>query len=127
MFLLLMLSSCSPQEKVITGNLPGTWELVAVYADPGDGSGTYQPVDSDNLLVLRPDGTLSANFNFCVGDAETSSGTYSLQDSTLRPDCPDLRRLPFVLVGDTLTVTNPACIEGCGERYAKVSDEPTSL
>ncbi|THH40073.1 lipocalin-like domain-containing protein [Neolewinella litorea] len=123
---LLALIACNREDAEITHDLTGTWELVAVYADPGDGSGTYQPVTSDNVLLLLPDGKFRANFSYCpASDASTEgdTGTYSVQDNTLRPNCDGDTRLPFTVSGDTLTVTNPACIEGCGERYAKVSDE----
>ncbi|WP_116107836.1 lipocalin family protein [Lewinella sp. IMCC34191] len=122
--LLLSILSCSTDGAADSPELVGTWQLRESYADPGDGSGTFRPVSSDKVLVFRPDGTFRSNKNFCVpaipADQETT-GSYSTAEGTLTPDCAGARPLPFELQGETLELSFH-CIEGCGERYRKVSD-----
>ncbi|MGB3798482.1 MAG: hypothetical protein WA952_01635 [Lewinella sp.] len=121
---LLSYLSCTNPSATASPDLVGTWELRETYADPGDGSGQYQPVSSDKVLVFRPDGTFLSNKNFCVpaipAEQETA-GSYSGTNGTLTPDCEGARPLPFTLQGETLEISF-FCIEGCGERYRKVSE-----
>ena len=57
LFLSLMifcLSSCtSANEENSTINEIGSWKLIAVLADPGDGSGVFQPVLSDKTIIFE--------------------------------------------------------------------------
>ncbi len=120
--LALLLTHCAPTPDPATRALTGTWVLTEQLADIGDGSGTYQPVDSDRKLVFQADGTVTSNFNFCNpidGGTRLRSAKWSLEDGQLQPDCRADRPLPFRLEEGVLTLT-PFCIEACGERYAKV-------
>ena len=36
----------------------GTWRLIEVRADPGDGSGTFQPVISSKTVTFETNGTM---------------------------------------------------------------------
>ncbi len=123
--MLLVCAACAKEDSlVVSSGLTGTWELREIYADPGDGSGTFQPVTSDKVIVFRPDGSFRSNGSFCQNLGNTDGegrGSYSVGDSTLSPDCDAPRPLPLVLRGDTLDIYF-FCIEGCGERYRKVSD-----
>lgn len=107
----------------------GTWQLAEVLADPGDGSGVYEPVTSDKKLTFYSDGTFIANQDMCgsIGNSTTDlvSGTYDLNDSTLTLlNCPvqgseEPQKLDFDLEGTSLTISYP-CIEPCGEKYEKI-------
>ena len=41
------LQACTEEE---TDDLRNKWKLIEVLADPGDGSGTFQPVESDKTI-----------------------------------------------------------------------------
>ncbi|MEJ2004888.1 MAG: hypothetical protein P8X57_07975 [Cyclobacteriaceae bacterium] len=45
--------------------LEGEWYLKERLADPGNGSGTYQPVDSDLVLKFLPKGTFVSTEPLC--------------------------------------------------------------
>lgn len=126
------LSSCNettePLEEIA---LLGTWKLAELLADPGDGSGTYQPYESDKTIEFLSDGTLRANQNMCFSgnnDEFTNVGTYNLSDSTLHvTNChyqasEGLVILKFTVEDGKLFVTHN-CIEPCGEKYEKVEKE----
>lgn len=119
---LLILNGCATESTGAGDPLVGTWQLTEQLIDIGDGNGSYQPVESGETLVFRADGTVTANFNFCNpidGSSQLRSGTWSLEDGTLQPDCRPDRPLPIALEGDVLTL-RPFCIEQCGDRYRKV-------
>ena len=51
----IILSACTDgdDDTVVTeSEIVGNWELVAILADPGDGSGTYQTATSDDNRYL---------------------------------------------------------------------------
>lgn len=115
--------ACKDDEPIESG-LIGKYTLIEVLADPGDGSGTYQPVNSSKTIEFRADGTITSNGNLCniSTDANNpSSGTYSLVDSTIQsPACNN--NLPFAIRfywdNDVVEIAYP-CIEPCGARYRK--------
>lgn len=102
-----------------------SWELAFVLADPGDGSGTFQPVDSDLALDLLADGTYTANGDICSFSTNTSgtntTGDYSIINNTISPEnCVTTGGNPIRLEerGDTLDITY-LCIEACAHRYLR--------
>ncbi|BAO54745.1 hypothetical protein [Nonlabens marinus] len=103
--------------------LIGTWKLVELYSDPGDGSGRFNRVNSEKVIIFKEDGALTSNGSICEIDNVTTnptSGTYSITDSTFRSDdCnnPDYD-YEFIKTEGTITVYYP-CIEGCAARYRK--------
>lgn len=54
---LLTCDATDPLDNYHITKLEGMWQLTAVLADPGDGSGTYQPVSSQKTLTFCMDGT----------------------------------------------------------------------
>ena len=105
-------------------DLVGKWKLIEVYSDPGDGSGTYNPVESDKTVEFKNNGRFISNGKMCyieIEPTEGSKGSYSIEDNTLTPDnCEMEFNLPFELNGNKLTISY-FCIEGCGEKYEKVN------
>lgn len=118
--LLLSLFAC---EKDVSSGLIGTWELEAMYGDPGDGSGGFVPVDSDLAVEFRADGTFTANGLLCdlSGSTEGStSGTYDEEANTLDGEgCNDGWRLPFYEITEGQLVISLPCIEACQLRFEK--------
>ncbi|MFC7357503.1 lipocalin family protein [Jejudonia soesokkakensis] len=129
--LLLLLSifivSCASEDKTLeftADNLIGTWKLVEAYADPGDGSGTYQPVTNGYTFTLNSDGTFTSE-----RISECESGTYSIQENAklvFQFDCENYSEI-FVdtakFDGSKL-VTSPlspiVCTDGCGNKFKKI-------
>jgi hypothetical protein len=73
LFLLLtigLLASCAKDEENPTNNpeteITGTWKLVEVYLDPGDGSGDFEPVQSEKTVTFHGDGTVTSNGDLCT-------------------------------------------------------------
>lgn len=103
--------------------LVGQWQLVEQLMDPGDGSGSFAPVDSEKKITFNADGSFSCNGNICElsGTAEVPTyGTYSLPDSTLYPEQCTQPVFPytFEVDGAFLIISYP-CIEACRMKYEK--------
>lgn len=123
-------SSCSkeecPSSSSSTG-IVGEWKLIEELMDPGDGSGTFQPVSSNKIITFLGDGTFEANGGMCYmeNQANTSStGTYDVTTEMFAPgDCINLPPMPieyqYSVSGNTLILTYP-CIEGCKQKYSRL-------
>lgn len=116
---------CNQTEENI--NPTSEWLLVAQLMDPGDGSGTFQPVTSDKTVSFFEDGTItSENGSICIGElwsgGTSSSGTYS--ESTMIIDVTNCTGghapLSYEMNGGFL-ILNYACIEPCREKYELVN------
>ncbi|MBN2666961.1 MAG: hypothetical protein JXR67_10645 [Bacteroidales bacterium] len=123
LFLTGVLISCNKSDDNTDCDLIGSWKLIEVLIDPGDGSGTFHSVSSEKILEFRTDGTVWSNGSICdmsIESVSSSSGTYSLSDSTINSSgCPDTPiKIRFHKVGSTLTVSYP-CDEACISKYVK--------
>ena len=53
--------SCNNDDDEVTPVQPisivGTWQLTSQYTDPGDGSGSFQPVVNGKTITVNADGT----------------------------------------------------------------------
>ncbi|SHI39853.1 hypothetical protein [Aquimarina spongiae] len=109
----------SPEATVI-----GKWKLVEALVDPGDGSGTFQPVESNQTITFFETGSVvSENGSLCnifSESAETSTGTFSFETNTLEIGCvDDVITLTFERTTLNLIIYYP-CIEGCAFKYIRV-------
>lgn len=120
-FAVFFLLSCSKDEP--TDELIGTWRLVEILADPGDGSGTFRSVDSKKTITFHSNGTIVSNGSLCLMNPEvenSTSGTYSEAESTYSSDdCahPDYK-FSFEKEGLFLIINYP-CIEPCRAKFKK--------
>jgi len=117
------LISCTKSDDITECDLVGTWKLIEVLVDPGDGSGTFHRVSTEKVLEFHSDGTLWSNGSICYISTESvpaSSGTYSLSDSTINSsECPNTPiSIRFHKIGSTLTVSYP-CDEACLAKFKK--------
>ena len=123
LLLFVLMISCDSKEIEPENDLVGKWRLIEVYADPGDGSGEYNPVTSDKTIEFKNNGQFLSNGQMCHVEIEPSAGSkgsYSIDDKTLTPDnCEFAVDLPFEFQG-SLLIIHHFCIEGCGEKYEKV-------
>ena len=123
--------SCSKSEDTIKTSefsLEGTWKLVAVFNDSGNGIGTWDSVDDGYSYTFFADGSFQSNrFTTC------ESGTYNLIDNELKLiyTCPGFN----TQIGNTedtfienitletnaiiLVPTYLDCVEGCGWKFKK--------
>lgn len=67
LFLPILFVSCSSDDNFVIDYLPtnnSLWQLEATLFDPGDGSGTFTPVQSDRILAFEVSRIIS-NGPFC--------------------------------------------------------------
>lgn len=103
--------------------LIGSWKMIEVLADPGDGSGTFVSVESDKLLTFEANGVISSNGSMCDMSTHTDSptvGTYSATEQKFNSaDCTNADfDYNFEVSGNILLVTYP-CIESCKAKFQK--------
>ena len=120
--LVVLSSSCDKYTCGFSEGIVGEWKLVEELMDPGDGSGTFQPVASDKEIEFFSNGTFEANGEMCVMANQSSSthtGTYDASGSTFTPDnCSTQTPLTYTysVSGNTLILSYP-CFEPCQQKY----------
>lgn len=119
--LVFLFASCKKEEAPALVN---SWKLIEVLSDPGDGSGTFQPVTSSKTVSFFDDGTVGSNGILCQmssGSGTGSAGTYSETEKVITPE--NCGVAPFLIhyemEGANLILNYP-CIEACREKYAVV-------
>jgi hypothetical protein len=118
-----VLISCSKSDDYKNSDLIGEWKLVEVLADPGDGSGTFHSVSSEKIIEFQSNGIVTSNGSICdmsVESVSSSSGTYSLSDSTINSSgCSNTPlKIKFRKEGSGLIISYP-CDEACIAKYIK--------
>ncbi|GAA4278767.1 hypothetical protein GCM10022259_34920 [Aquimarina mytili] len=122
----MVVTSCSDDDDTIniSTDIVGKWLLVEQLVDPGDGSGTFQPVDSDFTLEFFNNGTIvSTNGSLCdvfTSSNDTSSGTFSLENTTLNIGCEDDVITIFFEKNEAELILNFICIEACAQKFRKL-------
>ena len=115
--------SVSCQDKdVVESSVIGKWKLIEELFDPGDGSGTFQPVTRNMTIEFFNNNTFASSENLCASSTGNSTtGTFSLDDKTLSPEnCSNSGFiLHFNLEGSNLIISYP-CIEPCQQKFVKV-------
>jgi len=121
-----ILISCSNDgnDNSRTTELIGQWKLIEQLADPGDGSGTFQSIDSQKNLEFFQDGTItSSNGSLCepYSDEQISSGTYLLDENRIITNCQNtnIGSIGFEIVDDNL-ILNFISNEGFSQKFAKI-------
>lgn len=116
-----LISSCSKNEdKQTETSSSDTYHLIEILADPGDGSGTFQPVSSNKTIEFKANGTVVSNGELCemsTSSNSASAGTYSFTDSTITSA--NCNKLPFKISGKHLIIFYP-CIEPCQGKFEKI-------
>ena len=118
----VLLFSCDKDES--EAQLLGSWRMVARLADPGDGSGVFMPVTSDQIITFNADGTITSNGSLCnifENKLESTSGTFSAENMSFTTEDCGLQdfEYQFEIDGQFLTYF-VVCIEACGVRYQKI-------
>jgi hypothetical protein len=128
-FSFLVLLSCEDKQIEPT-NFQGNWKLSEVLADPGDGSGTFQPVDNDDTILLFENLTFTTNFNLCsqMSQSQAKSGEYDTTNMVFIVDDCNLSngsktKYSFELNDlNQLILYYPMCIEPCASKFIKISE-----
>lgn len=122
LFLVLAFSACTKDKE--NSGLVNTWKLIEVLADPGDGSGTFQPVSSDKTLSFYEDGSVTCNGQLCsmgIAVDNGSSGTYSESEMSITPaNCGFAAYVIYYEFEGSNLILNHPCIEACREKYELV-------
>lgn len=124
----LLTISCNNDDDFDTSTVIGTWEINARLADPGDGSGTFQPLQSGKTLAFSAIGSVIVSKGTLCGIANdedgTQSGRFNTSTSLITVTCegfPEDFSVGYELKDGNLMISYP-CIEGCAERYQKIAD-----
>jgi Lipocalin-like domain len=123
LILLNLLISCNKNDQELApASLIGTWKLTEMLQDPGDGSGTFQPVNSNKKIVFVISNQVTSNGVICdmsINSDTFSTGSYSEATKTINPyDCQNLT-INYEVDASSL-ILSYRCIEGCRAKYIKV-------
>ncbi len=135
--LTLFLVSCSSHDnKILIENevLLGKWKIIETLIDPGDGSGTFQPTESDRVIEFFNNGTVIINGELCYTSSEVGaqqSGTFKFisshetdtnHDGEIKPNnCENsVAKIYFDINSNNQLILWYPCIEGCGEKFEKI-------
>lgn len=103
--------------------LVGSWKLIEVLADPGNGGGTFQAVNSNKTIEFKNDGIVMTNTSLCEphSDEIIRSGSYSLSDGIITTNCqnPNIATISFELVNQFL-ILDFISNEGYSQKFQKV-------
>ncbi len=120
-----ILISCSKNDNdnLKTDELIGQWKLIEQLADPGDGSGTFQSIDSQKIIEFYTNETVtSQNGSLCqpYSEEQISSGTYSLSEQRITTNCqnPNIAFIGFEFK-DGYLILNFASNEGFSQKFEK--------
>ncbi len=126
MFLCLIIFSCSDDNgrESETSEFLGKWKLVESLIDPGDGSGTFEPIVGDYNIEFLSNGNVVSNYSLCTmnptsGDRFTAP--YFADDNHIIPNnCfPDGYNITYQIEGENLILHYP-CIEACAHKFIRI-------
>ncbi|MET2985533.1 hypothetical protein [Aureibaculum conchae] len=122
------LTSCTDEDVYLKNTeLIGKWKLIEHYLDPGDGSGTFMPVNSKKTIEFSKKGIVKSNGTLCTISSETgrvSLGIFNDKDGTITPKigCNSSGyKINYKLVDGKLQLWY-LCIEGCAQKFEKISN-----
>ncbi len=107
------------------------WQLSETLMDPGDGSGTFQPIDSDYKIKFFSDGNLWVDGGtFCTATLilyDKFNGEYDTTKNVLTPyDCKFNGKqieYSYELNEKNELIVYLPCIEPCANKFVKISSE----
>ena len=119
-----ILFSCNNDNSTTETELIGSWKLIEILVDPGDGSGTFYSVKSDKIITFESNGIVTSNGNLCyveINSDNQTSGTYSISESTFNsPNCNNTDyNFTYEQNGNILIINYP-CKEPCKAKYLKM-------
>lgn len=132
LFLSLIIFSCSEDNsrESETSEFLGKWKLTQTLFDPGDGSGVYVDVDSNDNREIEflSNGNVISNYALCFENPDQPlidnfSAPYFADDDYILPnDCfPEGYNIEYRLQGENLILSYP-CIEGCLYKFVRIEE-----
>lgn len=109
-----LILSCNKTDETLVG----TYQLIEVLADPGDGSGKFEAVNSSKKITFKSDQSFSCEGEICglnISSENQTNGTFDEETKTLESETCTLH---YEMHGDELTLQYP-CIEPCYHKYKK--------
>lgn len=118
----ILFFACSKKAYTRAGNsaLVGKWKLVETLADPGDGSGQWQPVDTTKryLIKLNDDNSIESNAYPGLGGLKEYN---IVNDSTvIFIYANDTKFTHFYKINDSSLTLTGGCIEACGSKFTRI-------
>ncbi len=122
--LTLVVSGCD-KKKGIENEIVGKWQITEQLVDPGDGSGTYQPVQGNKTIVFNANGTFYSSGSICSpgdGSGNGSQGNYDSNTQMLTGVNCGVNTIDiyYELSNNELIIIYP-CIEACREKFIKIN------
>lgn len=128
LFLCLIIFSCSDDNgrKSESSEFLGKWKLTQTLFDPGDGSGVFVDVDSnDNREIeFSNNGNVISNYSLCL-DNPTPGNSFTApyfadEDYIIPNDCfPVGYNIEYRIQGENLILSYP-CVEGCLFKFVRI-------
>lgn len=125
---MILLFSCSSDDKDIPLDLIGTWKLQEINNDPGDGSGTFQKVESNKTLIFKKNLEITSNSSLSENTIDSNSSSHGVYRITKNSEASGIVtpsknehlsvEIHFEIKNSTLYVYYP-CIEDCAAKYTK--------
>ncbi|GAB6010297.1 hypothetical protein FACS1894179_09380 [Bacteroidia bacterium] len=125
---MMLLFSCSSDDKGIPLDLIGTWKLQEINNDPGDGSGTFQKVESNKTLIFKKNLEITSNGSLSENTIDSNSSSHGVYRITENSEASGIItpskskhlsvEIHFEIKNSVLYVYYP-CIEGCVAKYTK--------
>lgn len=129
LLLLIIMTSCSKNDNLIPieHEVLGKWKLIETFEDPGDGSGTFEAVTSNQTIEFFNNRQFHTNGSMCYLGIEgnsNSKGHFNTTENAIYFDggC-DFYNEPeviFSIENSYLIIGWKSCVEGCYNKYAKL-------
>ncbi|MEM8523858.1 MAG: hypothetical protein AAGG68_04400 [Bacteroidota bacterium] len=124
LLLSIFLLAFSCEEDAPTPEKINKWKLIEQLSDPGDGSGTFQVVDSERTIEFVDEEIVRSNGSFCnmgTGTEETVTATHNPEEKFILVEA--CGGTPFKILYDFdeefLYLRFP-CREPCAQKYERV-------
>ncbi|TMU56611.1 lipocalin family protein [Flagellimonas algicola] len=122
-FAIILVLSCSNDDIYAESDIVGTWKLIQIKADPGDGSAEFRSVKSEKTIQFKSNGTVSTNTSLCDPYSEEirTAGKFDLENLTITTNCenPNIATISFEWQDETL-VLNFISNEGYSQKFQKI-------
>lgn len=109
----------------------GKWQLIEQLLDPGDGSGTFQTVQSQRIIEFFSDGKVTVNGGLCFIHTEiddSQSGLYEMfsdeatdinHDGVITSELCGNFKIYFDISADGHLILWYPCIEACAQKFIR--------
>ena len=122
-FIGISFSSCS-KDEIDTNTIIGKWKLIEQLADSGNGSGVFEPINSDKTLTFLDDGIVTTNSSLCnpYSEEQITDGTFSVKENQIITNCKNsnIASIGFELKQGFL-ILNFTSNEGFSQKFKKIN------